>query len=417
VAGVTTGLQLFYVLPCFPPYAPGTLDQRLAGLATGGLLLVVADRLLWSAPAPAPFGERLAAAADRVAAHAGALRTVLEDPRAGTDAERTARRAAWDAAVGLRLTEIPFGQRPLGPGLRDRALLAGAGATRTAAGRLSALADFAGTAAGAVLAAGLLLLVGPDVGVYAGMLPLLMVLALTAGSVFGTAAGQAGFTVVVAVLFAQLAPADWRLAEVRLTDVVIGGLVGAVIGAAAWPRGGGGEVRRAAAEGLRAGAAAVRDTVAGLATGRPPAANGLHRWTGLLDHAYAQFRTEPGGAPGPDWLVVLAVLHRLDDDVAVLRDRHPAGPPPPAEAADPLVAVAAEVAAAYTGAADALGAGRPPAAGAGAVLRRRLDAADAPALPDDREAALRLLDAWGWLHALTDDLDLLERADATGPAS
>ena len=33
----------------------------------------------------------------------------------------------------------------------------------------------------------------------------------------------------------------------------------------------------------------------------------------LFDHAYVQFRTEPAGAPGPDWLVLLTVVHRIDD--------------------------------------------------------------------------------------------------------
>ena len=31
VAGVANGLQLLFILPCFPPFLPGTLDQRLAG--------------------------------------------------------------------------------------------------------------------------------------------------------------------------------------------------------------------------------------------------------------------------------------------------------------------------------------------------------------------------------------------------
>ncbi|WP_220187630.1 hypothetical protein, partial [Pseudonocardia pini] len=57
VAGVANGLQLLYVLPCFPPFAPDTLDQRLLGLVIGGVLLVVADRYLL----PAAVGEPVAA--------------------------------------------------------------------------------------------------------------------------------------------------------------------------------------------------------------------------------------------------------------------------------------------------------------------------------------------------------------------
>ena len=38
----------------------------------------------------------------------------------------------------------------------------------------------------------------------------------------------------------------WRLAEVRITDVLLGGLLGAVIGLLVWPRGATGEMRRIA---------------------------------------------------------------------------------------------------------------------------------------------------------------------------
>jgi hypothetical protein len=52
IVGIANGLQLFYILPCFPPFAPDTLDHRIAGLVVGGLLLTAADRLLWPAPGP-----------------------------------------------------------------------------------------------------------------------------------------------------------------------------------------------------------------------------------------------------------------------------------------------------------------------------------------------------------------------------
>jgi Fusaric acid resistance protein-like len=599
VAGVANGLQLFYVLPCFPPFAPDTLDQRLAGLVVGGLLLTAADRLVWPAPAPPPPGERLAGAAERVAAYATALRPVLQNPAAVTGPELAARRSALDAVARLRLADIPAAQRPLGPGVRDRALLAASAATRVTAGRLATLADlltdshrtthprtadlvsaagdafadlvtalragspnpvsttgldaalesylaersrhladqvgppadlraglaamavaegarvavlagggflgapapnpaatppqlwflharpaelvrhrlrthltprsvylqnavrlavglalarviagvldlshgfwvllatlslirtsavadravlpraFAGTVGGALIAAGLLTLVGPDVEIFAWALPLVMVLAFAAGPLFGVAAAQGGFTVVVAMLFAQIAPANWRLAEVRLADVVVGGLVGALIGVAVWPRGGGGEVRRVAAAGLRAGAGVIRDTIATLTRGTSPATSpDLGRLAALFDHAYVQFRTEPSGDPGPDWLIVLSVVHRLANYASVLQARHPGGPYPPRDAAAALDAAAGEVGAAYAAAADAIGAGQSPPSGAGAELGRRLDDAGAPAVSGGPEAALRIVDGWGWLHALADDLDRLERAFVTPP--
>ncbi|MEU6239417.1 FUSC family protein, partial [Kitasatospora sp. NPDC047058] len=42
LVGLANGLQLFYILPCFPPYAPATLPYRLAGVTAGLLLLAVA---------------------------------------------------------------------------------------------------------------------------------------------------------------------------------------------------------------------------------------------------------------------------------------------------------------------------------------------------------------------------------------
>ncbi|MGY4767147.1 FUSC family protein [Kribbella sp. CWNU-51] len=594
VAGVANGLQLFYVLPCFPPFAPDTLDQRLIGLLVGGLLLTLADRLVWPAAAPRPHSERLLEAADAVAAYAAALRPVLQRPAAAIGPELAARRAALDAVARLRLSDIPPAQRPLGPGIRDRALLAASAATRVTAGRLADLADlltdsqrtrhpgtadlvaasgdafatlaaalragrptpiattgldgalesyvaergrrlanqagapadlraglagmavaesartavlagggllrapapdpattpqelwflharpaelvwqrvranltprsvylqnavrlavglavarvvagvldlshgfwvllatlslmrtsavadravflrgFVGTVGGALVAAGLLALVGPDHDVLAWALPLVMMLGFAAGPLFGVAAGQACFTVVVALLFAQVAPANWRLAEVRLADVVVGGLVGALIGAAVWPRGGGGEVRRAAAAGLDAGARVIWDTITrltrGVSSGTPP---DLNRQAMLFDQAYVQFRTEPSGDPGPDWLIVLSVVHRLADYASVLQARHTGGPYPPIDAAGALEAAAVEVSTDYATAAAAIAAGDSPPAGAGASLTRRLDDSGAPTPSGAQDAALRIVDGWSWLHALADDLDRLERA-------
>lgn len=42
-SGAAPGLQLLYILPCFPPYAPDTLDERLMGLTCGLVLLILAE--------------------------------------------------------------------------------------------------------------------------------------------------------------------------------------------------------------------------------------------------------------------------------------------------------------------------------------------------------------------------------------
>ncbi len=150
----------------------------------------------------------------------------------------------------------------------------------------------------------------------------------------------------------------------------------------------------------------------GVSSGTPP---DLNRLAALFDQAYVQFRTEPSGDPGPDWLIVLSVVHRLADYASVLQARHAGGPYPPMDAAGALEGAAGEVSADYATAAAAIAVGNPPPARAGAALSRRLDDSGTPTLSGAQDATLRIVDGWSRLHALADDLDRLERA--LGPAS
>ena len=61
-----------------------------------------------------------------------------------------------------------------------------------------------------------------------------------------------------------MAPVSWRLAEVRVLDVVLGGLLGAVVGLLVWPRGATGEMRRTAKTTLDAAANDLESTVRSL---------------------------------------------------------------------------------------------------------------------------------------------------------
>lgn len=54
-AGAGPGLQLLYILPSFPPYAPDGLGRRLAGTVIGVLLLVLAERYLLPDPPVARY--------------------------------------------------------------------------------------------------------------------------------------------------------------------------------------------------------------------------------------------------------------------------------------------------------------------------------------------------------------------------
>ncbi|CAM5669402.1 Inner membrane protein YccS OS=Streptomyces griseorubiginosus OX=67304 GN=yccS_3 PE=4 SV=1 [Streptomyces griseorubiginosus] len=477
-AGVAPGLQLLYILPSFPPYDPGSLDERLLGATTGLVLLMATEALVFPEPSPTPYRERAARAA-RTAADCARALTVPPYALKAQD-----RSAAEEAGRGLRSLMVPEAERPAGPGVRVRALAHTGLAVRTLLHRLAWLtappgaqerevaavlhtvADLAtataeclragtspvgpytqlssaraalsalsagtsapqaaprsgftptvlrrhaavleiadaalamgaaadravhgrhaevevtperfwyatvpapvlwwhrlrghagrrsvffqnavrialaltaarlvagldtlphgfwamlatlsltrttleatrhtirlaltGTLAGALLTAATLTLVGTHTNVYAVLLPLWMLFAFTVGPVRGVGWAQGLFTVLVALVFAQLAPSTWQLAEVRMLDVLIGSTIGAVFGLLAWPRGAHDEMRRAAAELLRTAAEVVVATTSSVAGGAativPTAAPGrrsLHHALVLAESAYAQFQSEP----------------------------------------------------------------------------------------------------------------------------
>ncbi|MFG3345786.1 FUSC family protein [Streptomyces sp. NPDC048018] len=178
-----------------------------------------------------------------------------------------------------------------------------------------------GTLVGALVAATLLALVGTDIEVYAVALPPLMLVTFTLGPVKGVGWAQALFTVVVALVFAQLAPATWQLAEFRLLDVLTGSAIGAVFGLLAWPRGAHDELRRSVAVLLRIAAEIVVATTAQIAAGgrrvpviTAPGHRSLQHALVLAESAYAQYQSEPRGpaAPRParqDWQAALIAGH------------------------------------------------------------------------------------------------------------
>ncbi|MGE3285164.1 MAG: FUSC family protein [Pseudonocardia sp.] len=582
IGGVANGLHLSYILACFPPYDPASLPARLAGLTLGVLLLVVADRVLWPAPTPRGFPDRLAEAVESLQPRLDAVAAGLPPPP--------------DPRPELRLSRVPISERPVGPGVRDRSLTIAAAALRAVSARLTgltalpggpllpvirellaAVADalrtlppalrgtgpppeldplearldaflalreqmitedpsavahrdlrrgtaavmiahaartlvtavraatgaptpravlrgeiapatfaylaispaqrlwrrlrvhlnvhsvhfqnaarlavglavarvvaelpvvshgfwvllatltlmrtsmvtsraalrpaFVGVLVGAIAAGVLVTVIGVHTDVYGWTLPLIMLAGLAAGPLLGPAAGQAGFTVLITVLFAQLAPATWRLAETRLVDVVLGGLIGALIGAAVWPRGGAGELRRTAADVLRSGAHDLVRTVTRL-VGRPEpdGPSQTARLLVLLDATHAQYRTEahPGSGSKVDWLTVLGTAHRLADESDLLLGRCPQpGPVPWPAVSATLEATARDRSRDLHAVADALEAVTTPGPGVSAPPTEH-----PPPAPywQDPQDALRVIDAWGWLYVLAGDVDRLRGA-------
>lgn len=298
--------------------------------------------------------------------------------------------------------------------------------TSAASTRAAMLPAIVGTTIGGALAIGLVLLLGPHPVATAASLPVVVVVAVASGRFAGVIASQACFTLVVAVLFAQLSPPTWELGPERVLDVVIGAVIGLAVGAAVWPAGGHGEVRRSAARCLDGAADLVDSTTDWLAGTAPRRLVGEHLSLMSVELAryeatYTQFRSErrPGRAHDLDWLVVLGVVHRvcrgarsslteppapdeampwpdlaarLRDDVGVVADRYHRWAVVLRREGDVPHAV--------------------PAPSAGLVRAGLRAVADLPDRAEHPVRALRLVDAWGWLGWLADDLEALERIAA-----
>ena len=172
-----------------------------------------------------------------------------------------------------------------------------------------------GTIAG-VVATGLLLAVAHGPEVYVPLLPIAMALAFAVGPLFGLGWRQATITVLFTLVFAQLSPANWRLAGVRLENVLIGGGVGVLTGVLLWPRGGGGQLRRDAADYLERGAVAIEETVSTLtAAGRRAglALDAAHRAMILVDASFCQYHAERRDPKMSfaDWQAAVAAGHLI----------------------------------------------------------------------------------------------------------
>ncbi|WP_049717556.1 FUSC family protein [Streptomyces caatingaensis] len=134
VSGVAPALQLFYVLPCFPPYAPQTLGSRLVGLGVGIVLISCAERWVWPDVPARPYRAALADAMSALGDYAAAL--------AGTGAGASVgrcREAAHRAVDAARLSRTAAAERPVAPTVRDLALCHARATARYVRGRLDRL--------------------------------------------------------------------------------------------------------------------------------------------------------------------------------------------------------------------------------------------------------------------------------------
>ncbi|MFF3976160.1 FUSC family protein [Streptomyces sp. NPDC001828] len=541
--GLATSFQLYYLLPCFPPYAPDTLVQRLGGIAIGVLLAVLVDRLLPPGPLPATYRSLLSDAMAAVADYADSTARLTIGAAVGDEVSRS-KAAADQALQATRLSRVEAPERPTSASLRDRALIdtraalrhittqldrlaarpygtdsgaatildrsaaalrraarvvadgrAGApeseltaalagywevrgrdlaatsprslrrdaivhatgGATlllaegarlscgaplderwrgpagpfpyavisrparwwrrlrvhltprsvllqnalrgaialfgarlivgaldlphgfwallttlslmRTSASdtRGALLPAFVGTAAGAVVATAVVMLVGDVPAFYIAVAPVVFLVGFAVGPLLGPAWTQGALTLTLVVIFAQVVPTNARLPAVRLMDVVIGGSIGAAASMLAWPRGAQGELRRGVAEFLARcaeGCVAVTQRLGPRFPDGPP----LHpavRAMQLAQAAYTQHRTEralPQSPPLP-WELAMAPGYTTVSGGQLLLARHTsAGPSLPEAAVDELTALARRVAGDCARAAETIRGQRPASA-------------------------------------------------------
>ena len=166
-----------------------------------------------------------------------------------------------------------------------------------------------GTAAGFVVGAALLVLVGTNTTALWILLPFAVLFAGLAPAAISFAAGQAAFTLTLVILFNILEPIGWRVGLVRIEDVAIGCAVSLVVGLLFWPRGAAAAFGQALAEAYiysaRYLAAAVEFGLGRCDHGTPTRPAPDHDATNAaaasrrLDDAFRSYLAERGPKPVP----------------------------------------------------------------------------------------------------------------------
>ena len=248
-----------------------------------------------------------------------------------------------------------------------------------------------GTVVGFAVATLVITVFGSNVVAYAVLLPVTVTMAIYANVAVDFLLGQAGFIVVIVVLFNLLGPAGWRVGVVRVEDVVAGGIAGLLIGALAWPRGASAEIGRASSELVRSSMEYLAVTVRAVTEGsqgdpsvpREAAMTAAAR----AEDTYAQLLAErPAENEVREWAAVVALGNRLWYVADLLRAAGTRAQQEPCEVLAALERLSARCAILVA----SLQGRRSP------VLGPRSDASDVPGSPDGTLAA--------WLEELAADV-------------
>jgi Fusaric acid resistance protein-like len=173
--------------------------------------------------------------------------------------------------------------------LRSNAL--GTGAT--------ALRAVGGTAVGFVVGSAIMIGVADHTVLLWVLLPVAVLVSGVAPSMISFAAGQAGFTLVVIILFNIIDPVGWKVGLTRIEDVALGCAVSIVVGLLFWPRGATAALGRALSHAFVTSSGYLSDAVERLTTTTHPVDTGpgqlaSHRAYLLLDDVFRQFLAEGG---------------------------------------------------------------------------------------------------------------------------
>jgi uncharacterized membrane protein YccC len=168
----------------------------------------------------------------------------------------------------------------------------------------NALRGVVGTVIGVLIGSALLLVIGTNTTVLWVLLPISILVAGIAPTAISFAAGQAGFTVTLVLLFNIVAPTGWRVGLFRIEDIAIGCAVSLVLGLLFWPRGAAAALRKALAEAYEDSADYLAATVefgigrcdATAATGPAPTAAALRAAAASrrLDDTFRTYLAERG---------------------------------------------------------------------------------------------------------------------------
>lgn len=202
-----------------------------------------------------------------------------------------------------------------------------------------------GTAVGIVAGAIVVTVVPTGSAVLWALLPFAVLLAAYAPRVATFAAGQAGFTLLLVILFNLLRPIGWTVGVVRVEDVAIGFAISLALGLLFWPRGAAallrtslqsaygaaGELLAAARRLLADLDAADADGVATVADGRAveAAARSAQAAADRLDDAYRQYLAERpvGEVPVADVATLVEGAQRVRRTARALLDGRAAAAP------------------------------------------------------------------------------------------